>query len=215
MYRSITIFIALLSLNINFALLANADEDAAPEDEIVEVIPSTAHETVDYVSAQLIGMLDDAKERFQEDPKKFYADFDAVISPWMDFRLWARGVMGKEYVVQATDEQIATFEQVFKKTLVETYAKGLVNVDEARYEVSPPRKGDEKKTTVGVLQTLYSGSSQVQVLYAMRKNTEGRWQFRNVRLDGIDLGKTFRNQFKNAVESNKGDLDKVIAEWGI
>ena len=179
-----------------------------------QVIPATAHETVAHVSDQLIGMLDDAKQRFAEDPEKYFADFDTLISPWMDFGLWARGVMGKEYVVQATEEQIATFEQVFKKTLVETYAKGLVNIDEARYEVSPPREGDDKKQTVGVVQTLYSGSSEVQVLYAMRKNNEGRWQFRNVRLDGIDLGRTFRNQFKNAVESSNGDIDKVIAEWG-
>ena len=43
----------------------------------------------------------------------------------------------------------------------------------------------------------------------------GDWRVRNVIVNGINLGLTYRNQFAEALRSpaNKGDIDKVIAGW--
>ena len=217
MYKSIATAFAILLMSL-FASFAFAQEEAATAavEESLETqeIPATPHATVELVSEELVGMLDDAKSKFKNDPQQFYDEIDSVISPWLDFNSWARGVMGS-YAAEASDEQIATFASVFRTSLIETYAKGLINVETARFEVAPPRDGDEAKTTVGVMQTLYSGSDKIQVLYAMQKSEEGRWQFRNVQLDGVNLGRTFRNQFANAVASNDGDIDKAIADWGV
>lgn len=176
--------------------------------------PATAHATVELVSEQLIGMLGDAKERFEQDPEGFYSDVEGVISPWMDFGRWARSVMGRDYAAQATEEQLQAFESVFRKSLIETYAKGLINVEDTGYEIEPAQPGDENKNGLWVKQTLYSGADKIGVEYAMLKAEEGRWQVADVRLEGIRLRQTFQSQFKSAALDNEGDLDKVIEGWG-
>ncbi|MNJ78452.1 Toluene tolerance, Ttg2 [compost metagenome] len=42
----------------------------------------------------------------------------------------------------------------------------------------------------------------------------GAWKVRNVIINGINIGKLFRDQFAESMRSNGNDLDKVIATWG-
>jgi len=91
------------------------------------------------------------------------------------------------------------------------YGKGLLGVSETRYEIAPPVESSGRSTPVR--QTLYSGTGKVDVLYTMAQSQSGRWQLKNVILEGINLGKTFRNQFARSVRSYSGDLDKVIENW--
>ena len=44
-------------------------------------------------------------------------------------------------------------------------------------------------------------------------NAQGQWKVRNLILNGINLGLTFRNQFASTVEANRGNLDKAIANF--
>ena len=46
-----------------------------------------------------------------------------------------------------------------------------------------------------------------------RSKTSGDWKLINVVMDGINLGKTFRSQFEQAVQKNNGDIDMVIEKW--
>lgn len=202
------IFIIAFS-SLSYAETVGSDETAATAAEF----PATAHATVELVSQQLIGMLGNARERFEENPEEFYADVDSVISPWLDFERWSKSVMGKEYSAKASEDQLQAFESVFRKTLIETYAKGLISVDEANYEVAAPKPGDEDKDRVVVSQTLFAGSDKVSVRYAMYKS-EDRWRVLEVSLEGVALRQTFQSQFKNAAIDKKGDLDQVIQNWG-
>ena len=89
----------------------------------------------------------------------------------------------------------------------------MLTVEDTGYEIDPPQPGDEEKSSVAVRQTLYSSAEKVRVVFNMRRNAEGRWQFRNVNLEGVNLGGTFRNQFKRAAEEFDGDIDQVIENW--
>lgn len=208
MQKQINTLLGMVFLTF-FAIAANAQQ----AEEASVVIPETAHATVEYVSEDLLSMLDGSKEKFAEDPDAFYADIDAVISPWLDFSLWSKLVIGKTYYADTTEEQRLKFEEVFRTSLIQTYAKGLLNVEDTGFEVDPAHPGDEDKSSVPVTQTLYAGADRVKVIYTMAKNGEGRWQFRNVILEGINLGLTFRNQFARAAEEYGRDIDKVIANW--
>lgn len=203
----------LIAMMANYSL-AQDQESSASADPVAAEIPATAHATVELVSEQLIGMIGDAKQRFEEDPDGFYADIESVISPWMDFGYWSKVVMGQDYASQATEEQLENFEAVFRASLVQTYAKGMISVEDSGFEVKPPLDGDESKSTVIVTQILYAGSDKIELVYGMKKNDQGRWQVLNVLLEGVNLRKTFQSQFKNAALEHEGDLDEVIQSWG-
>ena len=46
-----------------------------------------------------------------------------------------------------------------------------------------------------------------------RRKTDPNWKLINVVLDGVNLGKTFRSQFAQAVKEHEGNLDAAIAGW--
>ncbi|MNH39413.1 Toluene tolerance, Ttg2 [compost metagenome] len=41
----------------------------------------------------------------------------------------------------------------------------------------------------------------------------GEWKLRNVIINGINIGKLFRDQFADAMQRNGNDLDKTINGW--
>ena len=47
----------------------------------------------------------------------------------------------------------------------------------------------------------------------MAKNKSGEWKLINVVLNGVNLGKSFRDQFAQAMKQNDNNIDKVIATW--
>ena len=43
--------------------------------------------------------------------------------------------------------------------------------------------------------------------------TDATWQVRNIIVDGINMGLTYRNQFDSMMITNNNDMDAVIANW--
>ena len=62
-----------------------------------------------------------------------------------------------------------------------------------------------------IIQT--SSNGLVPVTYQMVLDNQGQWKVRNLILNGINLGLTFRNQFASTVEAHHGNLDKAIANF--
>jgi phospholipid transport system substrate-binding protein len=47
----------------------------------------------------------------------------------------------------------------------------------------------------------------------MARKKTGQWMVVNVVINGINLGKTFRNQFVQSAQRAGGDVDQVINGW--
>ena len=47
----------------------------------------------------------------------------------------------------------------------------------------------------------------------MYLNKQGQWKLINIVINGVNLGLTFRNQFRALAEEFDGDIDKVILNW--
>jgi phospholipid transport system substrate-binding protein len=58
-----------------------------------------------------------------------------------------------------------------------------------------------------------NSGTMIPVTYQMVLDAKGQWKVRNLILNGINLGLTFRNQFASTVEANRGNLDKAIANF--
>jgi phospholipid transport system substrate-binding protein len=137
---------------------------------------------------------------------------DENITPFVDVDGIARSVMG-QYFRQASPAQQKEFARVFKQSLVRTYAKGLTAYEDQKVVFKPYKAGtDPQKAQVNV--DVYGDGGQIYpVTFQMQLDKAGQWKVRNLILNGINLGLTFRNQFGSAVETHRGNLDKAIAGW--
>lgn len=62
------------------------------------------------------------------------------------------------------------------------------------------------------MQVKGSNGAVYPVSYTL-ENINGEWKVRNVIINGINIGKLFRDQFADAMQRNGNDLDKTINGW--
>ena len=62
------------------------------------------------------------------------------------------------------------------------------------------------------MQVKGNNGSVYPVSYTLEK-INGEWKVRNVIINGINIGKLFRDQFADAMQRNGNDLDKTINGW--
>ena len=66
---------------------------------------------------------------------------------------------------------------------------------------------------VEVVQEVAAADGTSRISYTMAQNKSGEWKLINVVLNGVNLGKSFRDQFTQAMKQNDNNIDKVIATW--
>ena len=206
-------FCALVLAVLVIATPVASNSFAGDDVPVAPDFPETADATIELVSRNLLSGLQDLLSVYDESPEDFYAGIDTIVSPWIDYDSFYRGVMGRKYYRAASREQRDLFKEVFHQSLIETYGKGLLGIEETRFEVTPPRESARGARSVAVEQILFSGSGRVVVVYSMGQSADGRWRLKNVILEGINLGKTFRNQFARSAREHSEDLDLVIQRW--
>jgi phospholipid transport system substrate-binding protein len=64
-----------------------------------------------------------------------------------------------------------------------------------------------------VKQEIRSTDTVYPLEYSMARKKTGQWMVVNVVINGINLGKTFRNQFVQSAQRAGGDIDQVINGW--
>lgn len=187
----------------------------------------TPDQLVTQTTERVISLAKEAKGYYAKDPERLNRQVDQVMNDVVDFDGFARGVMGsyaseQKYNALKTDQEraafkarIARFTEVFRHGLIETYAKGLLKFDGQRIEIVPGRSS-VSGTTATVVQNIYGGAEKPYVIqYSLRQDANGTWKLRNVIIEGVNLGQTYRSQFASAAEQNGGDLDRVVATWRV
>ncbi len=172
----------------------------------------TAYDVVQQVQDNLLKTIAENRELLDTKPEAYYSSVETILDPVVDFRFIARVVMGS-YAKQASPEQRERFAESFKGGLVSTYAKGMASFADYDIALLPPHGDISGQRRVSVAQEVRGGESVYRVIYTMAKNRAGEWKLINVVLNGINLGKTFRSQFTQAMKKSDGDMDKVIADW--
>jgi phospholipid transport system substrate-binding protein len=146
---------------------------------------------------------------------QFYDELQATLEPVIDFRLIARRVMGKHYK-SASPEQFAQFREVFARSLVETYGRGLLTYSSDQdVIVVPLEEGALEKSKVVVIQKIQTVERAIPLYYSMWRNKQGEWKVVNLILDGINMGKTFHGQFEESARKYNGNIEKVIDNWSV
>ena len=182
---------------------------------------------VTQTTERVITLAKDAKGYYEKDPQRLNQQVDTVMRDVVDFDGFARGVMGtyaseQKFKALKTDAErtafqtrIAKFTEIFRRGLIETYAKGLLKFNGQRIETVAGRSSVNGSNAT-VVQNVYGNAEKPYVIqYSLRQDGSGDWKLRNVIIEGVNLGQTYRNQFASAAEQYGGDLDRVIANWHV
>ena len=187
---------------------------------------SSAYELVASVTERIMAIVDEAKDYVDEDPERYYSEIDETLAPVIDYRGFARSVMGpyasgdryrsldKKGKAQLR-AQLETFTTVIRNGLVSSYSKGLMAFSGSRIELTTPDEEDAASTHVSVRQLIYGESARPYVLlYQMGLNRKSQqWELRNLIIDSVNLGEIYKSQFQAAARKKEGDLDAVIDNW--
>ncbi|AMK29593.1 auxiliary component YrbC [Pseudomonas putida] len=189
----------LLVLLAAFPLLALA----APGQSARDVIQGT--------TTQLLSDLKANKEQYKANPEAFYNALNSNLGPVVDADGISRSIMTVKYSRKATPEQMQRFQENFKRSLMQFYGNALLEYNNQGITVDPAKAEDGDRTSVGMKITGTNGAVY-PVQYTMQK-LKGEWKVRNVIVNGINIGKLFRDQFQDAMQRNGNNLDKTIDGW--
>lgn len=198
--------VAIRSLLLSFVFIFSSQTTLA----------NSPHDTVQAATDSMLKTIAEGKTYYESDPQRFFSEVEVELDKVVDFKRLSRGVMAKFYR-QASDEQKALFVEKFKTSLVKTYSKALVEFKNEKIELNEISDAEKAKAASGkkatVKMTLFTESgSQIPLQYSMRKNKQDEWRLTNVIVNGINLGLTFRNQFKTGMARYKS-IDEVINNW--
>lgn len=191
---------------------------AVAEDRGAEVIDaqfdSPAHGLVQTLSEQLLELIEASRGYVESEPERFFAEVDALLTPMIDFNGFARRVMGTHYR-KATPEQRQRFAASFKASLLRTYALSLTRFQDGEVAVLPPDGPPRKPNRRNVKMEIRTSGNVHPLVYTVNLGKDGVWRIGNIVIVGINIGLTFRSQFRSAVSDPKygGDLDRVIDAW--
>ena len=172
----------------------------------------SAHEYAARTHENIIEIIQTQNQLFEENPDLFTKLISDAFSPIVDFKRIARNVMGK-YSKQASSEQMQAFSEAFENSLLNTYSSTLVEFKDEKINVlsTDTPQISKKKTRVNI--EIVTSSSTYPGRYSMYLDKEGNWKIINIEVNGMNLGKIFRNQFYSLMEKNQEDIDLVIEKW--
>ena len=172
----------------------------------------SAHEYAERIHNNIIEIIQTKNQLFLEDPDLFTKEISDAFAPIVDFKRISRNVMGK-YSKVATNLQQEQFSRAFENSLLDTYASTLVEFKDEKINVIPPKKPSKISDKARVNIEIVTSSDTYTGRYSMYLDAAGKWKIINIEINGMNLGKIFRNQFYSLMEKNNEDINLVIQKW--
>ena len=182
---------------------------------LAQAAAATPHQVVEDTSVRVMEVLDANRELYKQDSNAFLEGLNEILDPVVDFHGIARSVMTVRYSRSASDEQMERFIDTFKLSMIEFYGNALLEFNSGKIVVLPPARGSQQSDQrASVDMEVQANDGNIyKVTYTMA-NIDGQWKVRNVIVEGINIGLLFRDQFAQAMQAQRNDLDAVIANWG-
>lgn len=171
------------------------------------------HGMLESAINRMTSRIDQERSKLEADEQYARQVVSEELEGLIDFRRITQLVMGSHFA-PSTREQKLRFLEVFRNSLINTYASGLTLYQGQQVRVLPAEEGDVSQGRARVRTELRTDSGRiVPVFFSLYQNAEGNWLVENVIVNGLNLGRTFRGQFEQSAEQYGGDLDLVIANW--
>ena len=158
----------------------------------------TAREVIQQTSDDMLALIEESGEYAKEDPERFFVAVEALLRPVVDFSGFARNVMALHYK-KATEEQRSRFAESFKWVLVRSYALALTGFSDGEVVLIPAEKPPRKPNQARIKMEIRTRTGEVYpLIYSMALGKDGVWRMRNIVVNGVNIGLTYRNQFASA-----------------
>ena len=168
---------------------------------------------IDSNAQKMVKVLTADADLFDTNREEYENKIKIIFEPMIDFRRVSASVMGKKYYLMATPEQRSNFVNIFKDSLLDTYAETLAQWGDSTISTNFPDKLPENDVlNIEVKQTLDTGTSKYPISYKLRKSSEG-WKIVNIVINGVNLGLTFRNQFQALAKSHDENIEATLENW--
>ena len=171
----------------------------------------SAHDLVQDTTNKMLADLSANKEKYKQDPSQFYNALNTIVGPVVDAEGISKSIMTVKYSRKATPAQMQTFQENFKKGLFQFYGNALLEYNNQGITVAPA--GDESGDRTSVNMSVKGNNGAVYPVQYTLEKVNGEWKLRNVIINGINIGKLFRDQFADAMQRIGNDLDKTITGW--
>ncbi len=178
---------------------------------LLTLAAQSPRDVVQGTTTELLSDLKANKEQYKSNPSAFYDALNRILGPVVDADGISRSIMTVKYSRKATPEQMTRFQENFKRSLMQFYGNALLEYNNQGITVDPAKPVDGNRASVGMKVTGNNGAVY-PVQYTL-ENIGGEWKVRNVIVNGINIGKLFRDQFADAMSRNGNDLDKTIDGW--
>ena len=172
----------------------------------------SAHDYVDRTHSNIFEIIRTKNQLFLDNPDLFKKEISDVFGSIVDFKRISRNVMGK-YAKDASPKQLEDFSAVFENSLLDTYASTLIEFKDEKINVLPPTDPSKLQTKTKVNIEILTSSNTYPGRYSMYLDKDNDWKIINIEINGMNLGKIFRNQFYSLMEKNKEDISLVIEKW--
>ncbi len=170
-----------------------------------------ASEVVDAATRDMLALMEREELTREENTELLMQEIETIISPVVDFPYIAKSVMGK-YYRRASEAERERFVEVFKTTLLRTYAKSIAGFELKNYRIQTPSGESPEPAKQVVSVNVSSGNGEMYTLVYYMLKQEQRWTLVNVMVDGINLRITFRNQFADLFQQNR-TVAATIDAW--
>ena len=178
-----------------------------------DAIKSNPYNFIDSNAQRMVKVLTEQSDLFETDRIQYEQKIKDIFEPMIDFKRVAASVMGRKYYLLATKEQREEFVEIFKDSLLDTYAETLAQWGDSKIitEINDGYSNSQLKN-VEVRQVLDTGNSKYPISYKLRKNDKD-WKIVNIIINGVNLGLTFRNQFQALAVSQNDDIEATLSNW--
>ncbi|PWB34969.1 toluene tolerance protein [Pseudomonas sp. SDI] len=178
---------------------------------LLAVAAPSPKEVIQNTTTQLLSDLQANKEQYKANPSAFYDALNANLGPVVDADGISRSIMTVKYSRSASPAQMQRFQENFKRSLMQFYGNALLEYNNQGITVGAAKLDGDDRASVD-MSVKGTNGAVYPVSYTLTK-LDGEWKVRNVIVNGINIGKLFRDQFADAMQRNGNDLDKTIDNW--
>ncbi len=136
-----------------------------------------------------------------------YRDFESIFSRYADTAVIARSVLGADWRT-INDAQRRNFTAVFQSYMARKYGRRFREFQGGRIEVA--RAAEVNRYVEVNASAILPGRSPIGMtfLIASRGGTD---RFFDIRIEGVSLARTERDEIGAMLDQRRGDIDQVIA----